>query len=674
MFVRYTTSLALVYIMIVSLQSCVPASDSELNDKILTIENPVMKSLFNYQNAQKTDSLTNLFQHKNRYVREAAVEAFGSMKIKGSSFRLNSMLKDKSLDVKAAAAYSIGQLSGPSSEDVLLKSFMQHDSTHNLNNAFNQNVLEAMGKIGGLENLKNIAQVSTYRYTDDYLILGQAKAIYHYALRDIYDENASKRMMELLTHDDVSVEAKLVAANYFYRAKNIDIEDFKFQIAKELQNNSSVNIRMACAAALAKTNDQEIEQILRNQLAQESDYRVKCNIIRALSNYNYGRCVNTVIESLDDPNIHVAQLAAEYLYVNGNVRGIEIYRELTGNNYPWQVQSALYKAILRHVPNRYINTRTIVKSEVKALYNSTKSNYAKAAYLQAMAEDVLSYTEVYEMAKDNTSAVIKTALVQSLGTTLRSPKWSYAFNTRAKDRYAKGEITAYFEKMVGQGDVGQLAEIGTLLSDQDLNLKLNTFDYGFLNDAINKLSLPKDLESFNFLVDAINFLQDTTMQKVESMNVKDIDWTMLQEVSDSTSATIRTNRGDILLALKPSTAPGTVSNFISLAQDNFYDDKVFHRVVPNFVAQGGCPRGDGYGSLDYTIRSEVPDVSYNKEGKVGMASAGNHTESCQFFITHSPTMHLDGNYTIFAEVIDGMDIVHQLQIGDRINDVIIHTL
>jgi len=92
-------------------------------------------------------------------------------------------------------------------------------------------------------------------------------------------------------------------------------------------------------------------------------------------------------------------------------------------------------------------------------------------------------------------------------------------------------------------------------------------------------------------------------------------------------------------------------------------------VVPNFVVQGGCPRGDGYGSPDFTIRSEVPQMYYDTSGYIGMASAGPHTESVQWFITHSPTPHLDGQYTIFGKVEEGMDVVNQLEIGDIIQDI-----
>jgi cyclophilin family peptidyl-prolyl cis-trans isomerase len=89
--------------------------------------------------------------------------------------------------------------------------------------------------------------------------------------------------------------------------------------------------------------------------------------------------------------------------------------------------------------------------------------------------------------------------------------------------------------------------------------------------------------------------------------------------------------------------------------------------------QGGCTRGDGYGSLNYTIRSELPmGMRYDHEGLVGMASAGNHTECSQWFITHCPTPHLDGNYTIFAKVTAGMDVMHTLEQGDVIQSVTIN--
>jgi cyclophilin family peptidyl-prolyl cis-trans isomerase len=111
-------------------------------------------------------------------------------------------------------------------------------------------------------------------------------------------------------------------------------------------------------------------------------------------------------------------------------------------------------------------------------------------------------------------------------------------------------------------------------------------------------------------------------------------------------------------------------SFVRLAVSGFYNGLTFHRVVPNFVVQGGDPRGDGWGGPGYSIRSELGTARYER-GTVGMASSGKDTEGCQFFITHSAQPHLDGRYTIFAVVERGMDVVDALQIGDRILSVIV---
>jgi cyclophilin family peptidyl-prolyl cis-trans isomerase len=134
---------------------------------------------------------------------------------------------------------------------------------------------------------------------------------------------------------------------------------------------------------------------------------------------------------------------------------------------------------------------------------------------------------------------------------------------------------------------------------------------------------------------------------------------------------VKTTRGNILLELYKRQAPASVCNFIGLLREGFFNGRVFHRIVPNFVIQTGCPRGDGYGSLDYSIRSELPQYYYNRSGLVGMASAGRHTEGTQWFITHSATPHLDGRYTLFGRVTDGMDVVNSMEQGDKIVEVLL---
>ncbi len=133
-------------------------------------------------------------------------------------------------------------------------------------------------------------------------------------------------------------------------------------------------------------------------------------------------------------------------------------------------------------------------------------------------------------------------------------------------------------------------------------------------------------------------------------------------------ATLNTERGAVELRFFPRVAPITVHNFVELARAGFYDGLPFHRVVPDFVAQGGDPRGDGSGGPGYTIPCENSDLAYS-QGTVGMALAGIDTGGSQFFIAHSDQPHLDGRYTVFAEVVAGQDVVDALRPRDAILSV-----
>lgn len=129
---------------------------------------------------------------------------------------------------------------------------------------------------------------------------------------------------------------------------------------------------------------------------------------------------------------------------------------------------------------------------------------------------------------------------------------------------------------------------------------------------------------------------------------------------------LTTNKGTIVLQLAVDQAPLTSQTILQLAEAGKYDGVPFHRVVPNFVIQGGdYERGDGYGGLDYTIRTEITYIPFDR-GVLGMASAGKDTEGSQFFITHSTQPHLDGRYTAFGTVIEGMTVVDSILPFDRI--------
>ena len=130
----------------------------------------------------------------------------------------------------------------------------------------------------------------------------------------------------------------------------------------------------------------------------------------------------------------------------------------------------------------------------------------------------------------------------------------------------------------------------------------------------------------------------------------------------------RTAKGTFRVALDSQEAPLTSGNLYALAQKGYFNGLRFHRVVPDFVAQGGDPRGDGEGGPGYSIRCEMTRRPYAR-GVLGMALSGKDTGGSQFFFTHAPQPHLDGRYTAFGEVVEGMDVVDRLLEGDEMLEV-----
>ena len=137
-------------------------------------------------------------------------------------------------------------------------------------------------------------------------------------------------------------------------------------------------------------------------------------------------------------------------------------------------------------------------------------------------------------------------------------------------------------------------------------------------------------------------------------------------------AAFNTARGEILCELFAKDAPQTVNNFVFLARDKFYDGTVFHRVIPDFMIQGGDPSGTGRGGPGYQFADEVAGNPHKHHvGTLSMANAGPNTNGSQFFITHVVTNWLDGKHTVFGKVLSGQDVVNAIQQGDKLTSVTI---
>lgn len=659
----------LVLIVMLVIEACVPPTNEVITDINISQNDIVYQRLYNHQDEQNVDSLLSHFNHPNPAYRYTVVNAMSSIQNNLALDSLIMMLSDPILEVRTAAAYAIGQLGSRETVDPLMNAFVNRD-TVDVDNSFNATILESIGKTGNKSLLEALASVNNYRTTDTLLLLGQTRAIYRYATRGITSQIATDRMIDLVGSSEYPDEVRVMAANYLVRANNIDLSKGQFRIAEALTASDEPNLRMAAALALRKVNDPDILKILQSQLIVEKDYRVKVNILKALGNYNYIDNIDLIIDHLDDKNVHVANAAAQYLVDHGNRTDAEIYKSFATKDIDHTVRAKIYASVLKHLPAYYTNSKSRIRTDIMKYLDELKDKpYVAKHYVTAMGYDPYNYVYLKEAALDSSSVVVKSAGMEALFEIVSSDAFVNTF--RSRTNLVKKEILEIIKEQFTKGDVGTMAIGARIIAKEENGYRDLIQSDSFLIASAEKLSLPKELETYNEIKKALAYLNNVKYEPEKASYNHPIDWKTLATVSDSTIAVVKTDKGNFTIQFFGKDAPGSVANFINLANDDFFDNKVYHRVVPNFVIQGGCPRGDGYGSLEYSIRTELPQLYYDDEGYLGMASAGLHTEGTQWFVTHSPTPHLDGKYTIFGKVIDGMEVVHAIVEGDKINDVII---
>lgn len=660
--------LLFISVLVLTLARCVPPEKEVDRDVDFRLEDPIVQRIFQYQDKRLSDSLITFFNHREPAYRYLAVRAFGSVQDSMALDTLIGMLSDPVAEVREAAAFALGQTGAASAEEYLVRAFERSDTT-GYYFAANAAIMEAIGKCGGPRYLNALATISSYSSSDTLLLLGQSRGIYQYGLRGITLTEATERMAGYATDPSIPAEVRLMATHYLARTRNIGYGKYVPDLILRLRKEEDPDIRMVLATAIGKTREDAGRSAILELFPEEKDHRVRCNMLRALNQYSASSVKEVMFNALRDPHPMVALTAAEHFLEKGTEADALQFRQLARDTFHWAVSATLFRAANRHIPYFYTITKNNLRFEITRELNSVVNDQHKAALLRALGEDPRNFNVlIAEADKAGNSAVVRTAAAETLRDILFSPELNNVF--RGARGNVEKQIHEFFRSAALSGDAGLAAIAGNVY--QDDRSKGSATDWEFLKQGLDSLSMPDDLESYRELQKAYNARTGKELPLYELGYNHPIPWAALNRISDSTEAVIRTNKGQIAIRFYPRIAPGSVANFIQLAQQGYFDEKTFHRIVPNFVSQGGCPRGDGYGSLDYTIRSEFGELHYDAQGWVGMASAGKDTEGTQFFITHSPTPHLDGRYTIFGRVHKGMETVHELMPGDTIKSVILN--
>jgi cyclophilin family peptidyl-prolyl cis-trans isomerase/HEAT repeat protein len=617
-------------------------------------QDQVLRQICTLQNQRDGSRLMVYLQDKNPKYRRAAALAFASVQSVEAVQPLALLLADENEPVRCAAAYALGQIKDKKAEPLLIKAY-QGESLPGVK----KDILEAIGKCGTREGLSFITGLK-FKKNHPLLLAGQAWGIYRFALQGIVSDKGTGLAVELLNRG-IAEKVRFAAAHYLGRTGGIDLTQYAEQLILTLQWEKNHYTRMALVLALGKALRPEVLQHLKSFLkpGEQVDYRIMVNTLRAMASFGYSDIKDFFFKMVSQANVNIAVAASEYFLARGSAADANRYFEIAKNLAEWRPRANMLAAALKYAAAQ--KDKKPISGWVIDTYKKSVNNYERAFLLKALAGDINNYKflESQTFVNVGKNPVISTYGMDALVEMSRTVK---------KEKKMLEIFAEIFKKAVESCDSALILFAANILREPGMNFKEIYKDTAFLTAALNKCQLPDDLEGWLELRKTIDFFKAAQSTAIK-MPLKNhpIDWELVTSIPPDQRIRIKTSKGDITIQLMVNDAPGSVSNFIRLIKEDFYQKSVVHRVVPNFVIQDGCPRGDGVGGPAFTIGSELGPLYY-EEGSVGMASAGKDTEGSQWFITHSPTPHLDGKYTIFAKVTAGMDVVHKIEVGDKILD------
>jgi cyclophilin family peptidyl-prolyl cis-trans isomerase/HEAT repeat protein len=598
-------------------------------------------TIYSLQDRRKTDSLILFLLDKNPVYRAEAALALASVQDSIASLQLGTtLLEDPYLQARINAAFALGQTGGYAAMNALIPALTDSSS------AVVNEVLQGLGKVVAA---RDINAILNFNPKDSIQQSGLVWGFYFAGMRGITNEFMAERARRFLA-PEYSASTRLGAAHFFNRA--LDLKTFPAEeLIRAAGTDKDAQVRMAATAALRKLDFTISLPVLKKILSEEPDYRVRVNAARIIAAKATPDEDALIILALNDKNEQVAIATAEALKDDFAKTGEALDVARSAKNF--RLQTTIYRKLLIQNP--------AMSDEIKKQYQQSTNVYHRAGLLSALSEDENSQTFLFNHLIQSPEPVIKTTAATALTTINRTKRNNTALN--------RAEFARMYKEALLNGDAGVIGIVASILADTSFNYKSVIEDFSFLYAVKKKLTLPRDYEAIQPLEEAIAYFEGKGKPAAPKNEYNHpIDWRLVKTIHKNQKVNVTTTQGDFSLELFVENAPGTVANFVSLLNQKYFDEKYVHRMVPNFVIQTGCNRGDGYGSEPYSIRSEFSLHRYN-EGSVGMASAGKDTEGTQWFVTHSPTPHLDGRYTLFANVTRGMEVVHKIDVGDKILSV-----
>ena len=607
--------------------------------------------------------------------RSRAAVALANIQDSSSIQSLLPLLNDSNPAVRRSTAFALGQIGSSQAGSYLIERIQSESESQCL-----QELIDAVGKCGSREHLKALIEKAPSFSRDAQPSV--ALSVARFAIRRIKDSLATEYVAGLVGR---SKSTQMAVYAMMRIGDSLSVRRHLPALLAAM-NDHSPEIRMWTATLLGLVADSSARASVMNHANGDPDWRVRVNCVRSLRNQSVEDIAPVLNSLIADEDEHVALTAFSMLnsdaekYSSDNL--VKILQEILPDSihYSWRQRgdaAVLLAKLLKEksIPHllRLLDGNSMLRSKIISALGETKSKNAIVPLQNELLNEdprtVSAAVESYQNIVADKDSAAQSEFCQKILPLLQRRDISISFSVAAaiEDTSIRAPlrfqclpqfITAY-QSLSTPDDVEVMVEFINVFAGLKANAAIPLLQRS-LSDQ-NRIVAKAAAGALQVITgknydDEISSLRDT------GKFYKPDDVALLKRFH---CASLCTTKGSIRIEFRPDAAPFTVLNFILLVRKHIYDGLMFHRVVPNFVIQGGDPLGNGFGGPGYAIRTEVhPDALYS-EGAVGMASAGKDTEGSQFFITHCPTPHLDGHYTVFGYTKD-MDVVDKIQIGDTI--------
>ena len=676
----------------------------------------ILISIIKAEDERRWDAqLGKWLNHPNPLVRSRAALAAGRIGDDSAVVPLIQLLRNERNDeVRSMLAFALGETESPQALEALLGA-IQSDGPAEVR----ARIMEALGKIAGALPRREAArkqqigdailrvlrsEVARRQPARNVILLGLTAAL------RAAPPAAGPVVAGFLASRDPRVRGD--AANVLARLR---LNDGNSQLRRLLNNDPDPIVRANAARVMGATEDKDSFKSLLDRALTDSDSRVRVSAIRSLAALKNPAAVPPLIQSAmrlkernslrSSEDLEIATTIGQLMRATANNLALSWLRK--AHDEFGAAAPEVEIALARVSPAEYLATLGEGSTARRKAVESILVNWHAGSSIAQGLGELAALT-----APSGPAATIRTEAESILRSMLDYRNSDIKINTlvRVYSEYAipdvlrslaafkPADLAAVLRNQLKESDVivrATAAElIGTLPADEQngnaliaaLSVALADSDLNdaalAILDALAKQRSANDaiksaLRSRDYLIRrrAVALLKENGVGDfskeigfVETQNKLSDYRRAVLRFSKAVQAIVTTSRGSFTLRLLAEQAPLNVDNFIQLSRKGYFNGIAFHRVVPNFVIQGGDPRGDGNGGPGYQIRCEINQESYER-GTVGMALSGKDTGGSQWFVTHSPQPHLDGGYTVFGRVIAGMDVVDSITRGDVISSI-----